>query len=380
MTYGRKSWEARVISSIRAAVPVGVRRFVQRVLPLTAIKLTWNEGRNPLSQVRRSAGAGEVPPGVLAIQRNRNQAHIPFVKACLDLGAAFQVLELDGDEWEKHVRTANVRVLLAWPDASDTSYAKMVKDRCDLIEEEMGILVFPNRLERWLYEDKVRQRDWLILRGLPAPRTHVLFDRTRAMAFARSCDLPLVFKTSFGAAATGVEIVRSRRRLRSMIRKAFGRGHVPAGHDIRDKQRGSILLQEFLEDPIEWRMVRIGDSYFGHPKGRVGAFHSGSGAVEWTMPEERHLDLLHQVTEEAGFRSMAMDVFETTDGRLLINELQTVFGASTSVDQLRKGGVPGRMVRHPGGSWEFEAGDFARNACANERVRYVLKLLEGQDA
>lgn len=69
---------------------------------------------------------------------------------------------------------------------------------------------------------------------------------------------------------------------------------------------------------------------------------------------------------------MDVDVFETPDGSLLVNELQTVFGASVSVDQLRVNGVPGRMTRSTDGQWVFEPGDYARNACANERVRDAL--------
>jgi hypothetical protein len=101
--------------------------------------------------------------------------------------------------------------------------------------------------------------------------------------------------------------------------------------------------------------------------------------VEWDVPEGRHLDLLESVTDEGGFCSMDVDVFETPDGRLLVNELQTVFGASHSVDQLRVDGVPGRFLRGEGGAWVFEAGDFARNHCANERVRFVLgRWLQGR--
>ncbi len=75
---------------------------------------------------------------------------------------------------------------------------------------------------------------------------------------------------------------------------------------------------------------------------------------------------------------MDVDVFETTDGRLLVNELQAVFGASHSVDQMRKDGIAGRFVQKAGGSeWIFEPGDFARNACANERIRYLIACRSG---
>src|SRR5438309_3428217 len=121
-------------------------------------------------------------------------------------------------------------------------------------------------------------------------------------------------------------------------------------------------------------MVRIGNSFFGHPKGRIGDFHSGSGAVLWDVPEPRHLDFLAAVTDKGGFYSMDVDVFETREGHLMVNELQTVFGTGYSIDQLRVNGVPGRFVRKPPhDEWVFEPGDFARNACANERIRYIIE-------
>lgn len=222
-----------------------------------------------------------------------------------------------------------------------------------------------------MHEDKRRTAYWLAAHGFPHPRTWIFYDRDEANTFCETCELPVVFKTSFGAAASGVRIVRSRRQLRALLARCFGRGVAPGGSDWRDRQWGSILLQAFLADVREWRMVRIGDSFFGHPKGKVGDFHSGSGAVLWDVPEERHLQLLLEVTERGGFRSMNVDVFETRDGRLLVNELQAVFGASYAVHQLRVGGQPGRFVRSAG-EWRFEAGDFARNACANERIRDAL--------
>lgn len=70
---------------------------------------------------------------------------------------------------------------------------------------------------------------------------------------------------------------------------------------------------------------------------------------------------------------MDVDVFETPDGRLLVNELQAVFGASVAIDQSRVDGKAGRYVRASGGGWEFQEGDFARNACANGRVLDALE-------
>lgn len=357
----------------RRWVPRDLRRAVQHHVSLTEVKRRYFARRDPLSGVT----AGDVnhygSPVRVGIFKNRVQRHTHYVRACQEMGVPFRVIDIACDDWFEKVGASGCGLFLAWPDASLGPYARLYKDRCALIERAMGLPVMPGVAEAWMYEDKIRTRDWLVVRGIAHPRTWIFFDVAEARRFALDCPLPIVFKTRFGAASCGVRIVHRRRDLMRIVRRAFAGGHVPAGHDRRDREWGSLLLQEYLPEVREWRMVRIGDSYFGHLKGSVGGLHSGSGRVEWAPPEHRHLDLLHAITEAAGFRSMDIDLFETPDGTLLVNELQTIFGASVSIDQLRLDGRPGRMVRHGADGWRFEAGDFARNACANERLRYALE-------
>lgn len=360
------------VDLVRRWVPAPVRYAVQRVVPATDVKLRYRRRTNPLASITSSDDNRAGSPIRFGIVRNASQYHTHYVRACLEMGVPFRVLDLARSDWLAAVESSGCDVLLVWPDAFLSIWGRMVKARVEVLERHLGYPVVPSSAEMWMYEDKARTAYWLEAHGVPHPTTWVFYDRSEAERFAGTCDLPVVVKTSFGAASAGVRIVRSRRRLRRMVRRAFTRGFVPSGGDPRDRQWGSILLQEFLPDAREWRMVRVGDSYFGHPKGRVGDYHSGSGVVEWNAPEPRHLDFVYEVTTRGGFRSMDVDVFETTSGELLVNELQAVFGASFSVDQLRVGGRSGRFVRIGEGSWEFDPGDFARNACADERIRDAL--------
>jgi len=239
----------------RLLVPRALRRAAQRILPLNRLKLSAINTANPLSRVVQSDGSaiGDLP--VVGIIRNQMAFHTRFVKACQEMGCAFRVIDLESEDWLTRARGSGVDFVLAWPDAVTTDRAKVVKDRCDLIEEVLGIPVYPTRAERWMYEDKVRLADWLRSRDVPHPRTWVFFDRVEALEFANSCILPVVFKLPFGAGSTGVQIVRSRRRLKGLVRRAFGRGLASVGHDLHDRQRGSILLQEYLPEIREWRLV-----------------------------------------------------------------------------------------------------------------------------
>ena len=95
-------------------------------------------------------------------------------------------------------------------------------------------------------------------------------------------------------------------------------------HDHR-----STLFQEHLDVAYEWLVVRSGDACHGYPKGRVGAFHSGSVRAQWDVPQHHHLEFLHRVTELGPFGGMHIDAFETRDECLLVNVLQASFGAIT---------------------------------------------------
>ena len=366
------------VERVRRWVPRPVRFGLQRFVSLDRLKEGWRAANDPDAAILRGDD-DNIGSGLrLGITRNRAYFHTNYVRACREIGVPFQVIDLAADEWMETVRASDCAALLVWPDATRSPWSQLFKDRCRLIESELGVRVYPGAAECWPYENKYRLRDWLMATGIPHPRTWVFVERDAAFKFASQCDLPIVFKTGFGAAATGVRIVRRRSQLRRILRRAFGRGHAPAGHDYRDREWGRVLLQEYLPDVAEWRMVRIGDAYFGHPKGRRGEFHSGSSVVEWTTPGDNHLALLEEVTRRGGFRSMAVDIFETPDGRLLVNELQTVFGASTAVHQLKVDGKPGRLIRDSNDAWLFEPGDFARNACANARVLDLLELLGAQ--
>jgi hypothetical protein len=147
------------------------------------------------------------------------------------------------------------------------------------------------------------------------------------------------------------------------------------GADARDGEWGNVLFQEFLPGVSEWRMIRIGDSYFGHQKLKQGEFHSGSGKVGWYDPPIVLLDFVRNLTDKAGFTAMNIDVFHTPDGRYLVNEFQSHFAAQIE-SQMYINGKPGRyLYNYVAAEWQFEEGVFCRNSCCDLRVEALLSLL-----
>jgi len=304
------------------------------------------------------------------------QYHKYYIAACRDLKVSYRLLSLMADDWLPKFRNSGCDAFLAWPSSDDTAFKSVFDYRLQILEYDLGRRLFPTWRECWLTEHKPRLRDWMDAYGIPHPKTWVFYSREAALAFAADADLPIVFKTATGGSASGIRIVRSRSELKQAIREAFGRGLCPYGYDPHDRQRGFAFLQEYLPDVQEWRMVRIGDSFFGYRKEKgPSGLHSASHTWSWLDPGPDLLNLLKRVTDSGDFTSMDVDVFRTTDGRLLVNECQTVFGCSTPAIQMKVSDVEGRYVWTKQG-WRFERGEFCQNHMCNLRVKYLISVLE----
>jgi glutathione synthase/RimK-type ligase-like ATP-grasp enzyme len=262
---------------------------------------------------------------------------------------------------------------LAWPSASLGLWRDVYEERLRILAAVTKKPIVPSLEEVWLFDSKRRVREWLRATGVPHPETHVFLDESPALEFVRGCSLPVVCKLNAGATSHGVFIIRTRRQATRFVKRAFSRGLRSKHRDRREREWGSILLQEYVPHDAEWRVARIGADFLCRLKWRVGDFASGGRRVEYARPGPELLDFAERVTDLGGFRSMVLDMFEpagSTNARtFLVNEMQCLVGAAPHQESPHRG-----RWRRVDGTWQFEPGDFYRNACANLRVRYALEL------
>ncbi|HHQ48378.1 MAG TPA: hypothetical protein ENK19_05780, partial [Acidobacteria bacterium] len=144
------------VDAARRWVPRSVRHAVQRVVPMTGVKVRYAARNNSLASI---TGSDENPFGaevVVGIIRNAMQYHQHYVRACLEMGVPFRVLDLGGPDWIEQIERSGCGVFLVWPDAHLPSWNAMIKDRVEVMERDLGLDVFPTAAEIWLYEDKRR--------------------------------------------------------------------------------------------------------------------------------------------------------------------------------------------------------------------------------
>jgi glutathione synthase/RimK-type ligase-like ATP-grasp enzyme len=314
----------------------------------------------------------------LGIIRSFNYWHQYYMAACRELGVPYRVINIDAANWMDQVRSSECEAFLVWPSAFLSVWKQMYDEHLAILSGHLGKLVYPDTEAMWIYESKRRMHYWLAAEGFPHPETWIFYNRDDAMAFAMRAELPVVRKTDLGSVAAGVAIIRDRSQLRRLVRRAFGAGILRRGSDRRDREWGNVLFQRFIPNASEWRIIRIGDSYFGYEKVRLGDFHSGSARWIYDRPPDTLLDLARELTDRGGFTSMSIDILVDPNGTAYINELQGVFGMLNEY-ACKVGEKIGRMLSGDShGPWQFEEGDFCRNRMCNLRIQAVLDMLRAR--
>jgi glutathione synthase/RimK-type ligase-like ATP-grasp enzyme len=364
----------KLIDKFKKFVPSFIRKKIRKNISLIDYNIHISKKNNPYYLDESKVIFNNTLPKV-GIIKEFYQYHKSYIAACHDLKISYVLIDISKNNWVEQINSSGCEIFLCWPSSGMTEWKYMYDDRIKLIEEDLGKIVYPESKSLWLYENKMRTSEWLKINHLPSPNHWIFYNQTNALNFAESCNLPIVYKTNIGASGSGVVIVKDRSLLRKIIKKAFTKGIVPSRYHPMDRDLGKVFLQEYIEDTEEWRMIRIDNSYFGYRKEKVGDYHSGSKAWSWLDPGIELLDLTKKVTDIGGFTSMDVDIFKDSNGKLYVNELQAVFGATTPAEMLKIDGVEGRYIRH-NNTWKFEVGSFSKNQCSNLRLQSVLKKLE----
>ncbi len=312
-----------------------------------------------------------------------------YVQACEELGQPHVVIPFMANDWRERILESGCDGFLARPPCDYPERKAVYDERLYVLAEILRKPVYPALHEMLFYENKRLQTHVKELFGIPSPRTWIFTDKKEAAAFLRSAPYPLVSKNNIGSAGSGITILKTPGQARRHLHAVFGLGignlsfgkvytksyagiPVPL---LGSVQRNYVTLQQWHDIKWEWRLIRIGDSYFGRQKLKGdNGLASGSKKEGWVEPPRELLLMLKDICDRLRFNSMALDVFETVGGEYLVNEMQSVFGCRNPA-QLYVGGLPGRYLWREG-DFVFEEGYFNRLASYPLRVEHFVRLLE----
>lgn len=332
--------------------------------------------------------------------------HNLWIKACDDFKdqVEYRVINLTASDWLEQIQKEVFDILLAKPGGFTAPYKMLYDERIYILGLALGHKIFPSPLEIFIYENKRFLSYWLKANNISHPETWVFYDCIEAINFAGRKKYPFVAKANIGASGSGVIVLHNNSEAGKYINDTFsGKGaHRRSGpnldkgglfkrgfhyvlhpEDIQTKlniyktvrsdiQSDFVIFQEYIVHDYEWRVVRIGDSFFAHKKLNIGEKASGTLLKSYDNPPYDLFDFVKGITDKHKFYSQAVDVFESDRG-YLVNEIQCIFGQSDPYQMLFDG-IPGRY-RYLNDHWTFEEGDFAKNACYNLRLEFVISMI-----
>lgn len=352
----------------RITIPEWLYRFVFKYNNLLDIRKTiWTSG-HPYKDMPLASTYPSKYEFIVGIVKEFCDKHLPYIAACRDLGISYKVVDISGPDWLQKVKQSGCDAFLVPPSGLTSVWKQMYDERFRVITQDLGKKIFPSYDSIWMYESKRRMHYWLEANGVPHPKTWIFYDLKQALEFVEGAVLPIVYKSDFGSGASGVKIFKNRVALRKHVKRCFKRGYRAYTRCVSDKEWGSVFLQEYLKDVKEWRMIRLEDSYFGHQKVKKNNFHSGSDRFAWINPPEKLLDFVLSITEKGNFKSMNLDIFETSDGRYLVNELQTFFGWIRPYQMMVNGKAGRYLYDDIIQKWVFEEGVYCQHGGCNLRL------------
>ena len=239
-----------------------------------------------------------------------------------------------------------------------------------MIENQLGIPVFPDINTRWHYDDKVAQSYLLKSLDAPIPQTWVFWRERDALEWAETASYPVIFKLASGAGSSNVIRVLNKHKAIRLISRMFRHGVFPM--TMNEYQRGGfpktfrqlmligkralqsvpfvlsrdypqldsvfwqperdyIYFQEFLSgNDFDTRVNIIGERAFAFRRmNRPDDFRaSGSGRIDYDRErvDLRCVELAYKVSKKAQFGSMSYD-FLIKDGFPAICEMSYTFMA-----------------------------------------------------
>jgi len=329
----------------------------------------------------------------LGILTSFDSSYKEYIKSCEDLNINYEVIDFTSDFWLEKIKRSGCDGYLARPPCEKQEHNSIYMERLYFMHSILQVPIYPSYASLFLYENKRVTGDWLEHYGFPHLKSHVFQTKEEAVSFIDKSTFPLVFKTNIGSSASGVDIVKNRKEALKWINRAFGRFSPYYKYrfyksrfliklpDNMIVQNHFVLIQKYVEIKWEWRLIRIGESYFGYKKLLKDGFASGSKLVGLGTPPDELLYMIKSISEKQGFRNTSVDFLETTDGDFFVNEVHALFGSilqdKSDESELYVEGKPGRFI-FKNGKFIFEEGLFNQNRSYLLRVKDFVNQLSEQ--
>ncbi|HVZ97935.1 MAG TPA: hypothetical protein VG847_13730 [Chitinophagaceae bacterium] len=264
-----------------------------------------------------------------------NENNIPYkLVNCYDSDIVKQLDDVDG---------------LMWHWNQNDYKAALFARQLTLSLEKKGIKIFPDVNTSWHHDDKLGQKYLLESIGAPLVQSYVFYTKKEALQWLNETTFPKVFKLRGGAGSINVSLVKTKKRAKQLINRAFGTGfsHIDRYSRLKDRfwalrrdknkkalrgvfsgiarlflptevekfshnEKGYIYFQDFIpKNEYDTRLVVIGSRCIGVRRYcRTGDFRASGSGIKAYDPElfdHKCIRLAFDITKKLKSQSVAFD-------------------------------------------------------------------------
>ena len=266
------------------------------------------------------------------------------------------IYDLHASDWIK--KAEKFDLVVGFP-SSTTWELTEFRRKYYVLEKFLGKRCFPSPDHVNLYEDKFLEADLAEIYNLPFIKTYTAHNEANAQRLIETLQYPVVSKVNPSSGSMGVELVRTKKDARRLVKQAFSRlGRSTYTNHFR--QKNYIYFQEFIpNDGYDLRAIVIGNWVFGYyRKILAGDFRaSGMNLVELRDIPEEAMKVALRVNEFIKSPMLAVDMLHALDGNYYVIEYSPVC-LSELPEDLIVNGVPGVYMFDGIDSFHFKPGKY----------------------
>jgi glutathione synthase/RimK-type ligase-like ATP-grasp enzyme len=267
----------------------------------------------------------------------------------------YDLYDLHAHDWIEKAEGFDILVGFV---SSELPHLQEMRERYYLLERFLGKATLPSADHALLYEDKNLEAYLSQVCGFPFINTRVSHEEDDALRLIEQMTYPVVCKMVPGSGSEGIELVRSVKHARRIVKQAFSRiGR--ASHLVYSRQKGYVHFQDYVSnDGYDVRAIVVGNWIFGYyRKVLKGDFRaSGMNLVEKRELPEEAMRIAMQVNQVVKSPMLVVDMVHGLDGKYHIIEFSPVCQMEFP-EQLHVKGVPGVYV-FDGDMFHFEPGRY----------------------
>jgi glutathione synthase/RimK-type ligase-like ATP-grasp enzyme len=268
----------------------------------------------------------------------------------------YNFYDIHSHDWIEKAQKFDVVVGLV---SNEFNHLEEIQKKYYFLETYLGKKCFPSTAHAFLYENKSLEAYVSKFYDIPFARTYISHRKEDALALVENLKYPLVSKINPSSGSMGVELLRTPKQARRVVKQAFSRNGRKV-HVRYFRQKNYVYFQEFIpNDGYDIRVILVGNWALGYYRKVLrGDFRASGMNIEEkrALPEEA-IRTAWKVNKYIQSPLLVVDMVHGLDGNYTITEFSPICQLDSS-GELQVNGIAGVYIIQDNGAIRFEKGRY----------------------